>query len=58
MSVNDTPALRAMFAGFEIEPVATTYTIARGEGDVGARELIISDAGPTGAAPGEQMELV
>ena len=58
MSVNNTPELRAIFAEFEIEPVATTYTIARGEGDVGARELIISDGGPTDAAPGAQMELV
>ena len=58
MSVNDTAELRAIFAGFEVEPVATTYTIARGEGDVGSREVIISDAGPTAAAGGEQMELV
>lgn len=41
LSINDLPEIRAMFAGFKIEPVELTYSISGGRGTP-ARELIIS----------------
>ncbi|MFN8682758.1 DNA adenine methylase [Paracoccus sp. P2] len=44
LSINDTPEVRALFAGFEIEAVETTYTLSsKGASRVG--ELIISGGG-------------
>ncbi|MGH6879267.1 DNA adenine methylase [Hypericibacter sp.] len=45
LSINDVPAIRELFDGFEIEAVKTTYTIAGGKGARPARELIISGGG-------------
>jgi DNA adenine methylase len=44
LSINDVPAVRAIFAGFTIEPVELTYSV--GGNATRARELIIS--GPRG----------
>jgi DNA adenine methylase len=42
MTLNDVPAVRQTFAGFRMEPVALTYTVARKAGPkAAARELII-----------------
>ncbi len=41
LSLNDVPQVRKLFARFELEPVATAYSIADGA-QVPARELIIS----------------
>lgn len=40
LSINDTPEIREIFAGFGMEEVQTTYTVT-GEGAVSAAELII-----------------
>lgn len=45
LSLNDTPEVRAWFAGFHQEPVGTHYGVA-GTGMQAARELIISGTGP------------
>lgn len=42
-SINDRPEVRDLFAGFNIEPVETTYTVAKG-GAKRVGELIISNA--------------
>jgi len=42
MSINDVPEIRDLFAGFNIEDVQTTYTIAKGKAKK-AEELIISN---------------
>ena len=42
LSMNDRPEVRAIFAGFMIEEVQTTYTLARKKGDGRVGELIIS----------------
>ena len=45
LSINDHPDIRETFSAFSIEPVTTTYTVARGEGSkVG--ELIITGGRP------------
>lgn len=41
-SINDRPEVRDLFAGFNIEPVETTYTVAKG-GAKRVGELIISN---------------
>ncbi|MFA7506365.1 MAG: DNA adenine methylase [Burkholderiaceae bacterium] len=47
LSINDTPAIRQCFAGFEIRPVETTYSIASAHGGAKrAGELIISNFAP------------
>lgn len=43
LSINDTPAVREVFAAFIITPIETTYTIARGGNGQRAGELIISN---------------
>ena len=43
LSLNDTPEVRNLFAGFAIEEVEITYTIAGGRNAVGVRELIIGN---------------
>ncbi len=44
LSINDNPAVRALFAGFQLTPVATSYTIsAKNNGATPAAELIISN---------------
>jgi DNA adenine methylase len=43
LSLNDHPAVRQIFAGFAMDPVATTYTVAGGAG-TRAAELLISPA--------------
>lgn len=48
MSINDRPEVRAIFAGFEMVAVDTTYTMARGNA-ARAGELLISN-GPIAAA--------
>lgn len=42
LSLNDRPEVRETFAGFAIEEVETTYTIAAGSAQSGRKELIIS----------------
>lgn len=42
LSINDVPAIRAIFARFVIEPVQTTYTVRGGDHATPARELLIS----------------
>lgn len=42
LSLNDRPEVRAIFAGFCIEEVATTYTVQGQGGAVRAAELIIT----------------
>lgn len=42
LSLNDTPEVRRMFAGFHLHPVTLTYSIGRGEATPAA-ELIISN---------------
>lgn len=42
LSINDTPEIRQVFAGFEMEVVELTYTISKGAGTA-ARELIVRD---------------
>jgi DNA adenine methylase len=42
LSLNDRPEVRECFAGFAMEEVETTYTIAAGKAQTGRRELIIS----------------
>lgn len=42
LSINDLPEVRETFAGFEIEAVETTYTIAKGGAQTGRRELIVT----------------
>ncbi|PYE80802.1 DNA adenine methylase [Pseudoroseicyclus aestuarii] len=41
LSINDVPEIREVFAGFEMEAVQTTYTIAKGEAQTERAELII-----------------
>jgi DNA adenine methylase len=41
LSLNDLPEVRETFAGFAIEEVETTYTIAGGKAQTGRKELII-----------------
>ncbi|GAA4216940.1 hypothetical protein GCM10022253_14370 [Sphingomonas endophytica] len=41
MSINDTPGVRATFAGFNMTEVATTYTVGA-VGSTKAAELLIS----------------
>ncbi|MEY2883064.1 MAG: hypothetical protein RL490_788 [Pseudomonadota bacterium] len=44
LSINDNPAVRALFAGFRLTPVSTSYTIsAKNNGAKDAAELIISN---------------
>lgn len=44
LSLNDVPEVRRIFAGFRLEPVQTSYSIARKHGSRGkVGELIISD---------------
>jgi DNA adenine methylase len=42
LSINDTPEIREIFAGFELEEVSLTYTVSKGQG-CKARELILSN---------------
>ena len=43
VSLNDTPEVRAAFKGCRLQPVTTTYTVAKNSGVAGgARELLIS----------------
>ncbi|ANK79378.1 MAG: DNA methyltransferase [Rhizobiales bacterium NRL2] len=42
LSINDTPEIRELFAGFRLEEVTTTYTLTKGRSRPAA-ELIISD---------------
>lgn len=42
LSINDTPEIRAIFDGFEIEEVSLTYSIAK-SGTTEAQELLISN---------------
>lgn len=42
LSLNDRPEVRETFAGFNLEPVQTTYTVAAGSNATPAGELIIS----------------
>lgn len=42
LSLNDRPEVRTLFAAFRLEPVRTTYTIARGEA-TDAGELLITN---------------
>ena len=42
LSLNDRPEVRAIFAGFAIKEVQTTYTLARKKGEGRVGELIIS----------------
>lgn len=44
LSINDTPEIRAIFAGFEMEAVGTTYTVSKGASS-SAGELIITGGG-------------
>lgn len=44
LSLNDTPEVRSIFAGFAIEAVSTTYTLAVA-GAKPAREVVISNTG-------------
>ena len=41
LSINDVPAIRETFAGFDIETVETTYTISNGAAQGGRKELLI-----------------
>ena len=41
LSINDVPEIREMFAWAEMEAVETTYTLAKAEADVAAKELLI-----------------
>ena len=41
LTINDRPETRALFAGFDIEPVQLRYTVGHAQG----RELIISGGG-------------
>lgn len=43
MSINDVSEVRKLFAGFDIEKVSTTYTIAGARGGRPAAELLISN---------------
>ncbi|MEH6836044.1 hypothetical protein [Falsihalocynthiibacter arcticus] len=44
MSINDVPAIREAFAGFEIAEVKTTYTVGKQNDSRGTRgELLISN---------------
>lgn len=47
MSINDRQEVRRLFAGFDIEPVETSYTIAR-KGSKRVGELIITGGGECG----------
>lgn len=47
LSINDTPEIREIFAGFEIEEVALSYSISTA-GATAARELLISNRAPAG----------
>lgn len=49
LSINDTPAVRAIFAAFSMVAINTTYTLAAGAGQK-AGELLISNFGLPGAA--------
>lgn len=43
MSINDVPDVRAIFGGFHLTPVATTYSVSKGgSGAGGNKELLIS----------------
>jgi DNA adenine methylase len=42
MSINDTPEIRQIFAGFEIEAIETTYSVGGGDKSQKAAELLIS----------------
>ena len=48
LSLNDLPEVRQLFAGFRIEALETTYTIAGGTGSRRAVELIITGPGDQG----------
>jgi DNA adenine methylase len=55
LSINDVPEIRETFAGFDMEAVATTYTVSGGRTGTPAAELIISgrcrNAGLFGVLP-------
>jgi len=43
MSINDVPQVRALFGGFDIEEVVTSYTVGKQAGSRGKRgELLVS----------------
>lgn len=42
LSINDRPEVRELFAGFELQPVELTYTVAGGQNAKPARELVIT----------------
>ena len=42
LSINDVPEIRTAFAGFGMQEVETTYTVAKGKAQGGRRELVIS----------------
>ncbi|SBW09077.1 D12 class N6 adenine-specific DNA methyltransferase [uncultured Alphaproteobacteria bacterium] len=50
MSINDTPEIRAIFAGFDLAEVSTTYTVAGRGNAKAAAELLISGGGCDGDA--------
>lgn len=50
LSINDTPAIRNIFAAFKLEAVSLTYSIASGAATE-ARELIITPSSMVVRAP-------
>lgn len=42
LSINDTPEIRRLFAGFDLNPVELTYSVSGGGKQTPARELIIT----------------
>jgi DNA adenine methylase len=51
LSLNDVPEVRATFAGFEMQAVKTTYTIAGKGAQTERGELLIANLPLAGAAP-------
>jgi len=45
LSLNDVPEVRHLFSAFRIEAVSTSYSVARGDRQTKARELLISSPG-------------
>jgi len=41
MSINDTPEVRSIFAAFDIEEVATSYSVSRNDPAGGRPELLV-----------------
>jgi len=51
LSINDTPEIRRTFAGFDIEEVATTYTVGDADRGEPRAELIVSNAAAARLVP-------